>query len=41
MRFDANGFFGSGKCNLYLNNGAGMLASFAQAGRAVQAALVR
>jgi hypothetical protein len=41
VRFDANGFFGAKKCNLYIRNGSGMLASFAQAGRAVQAALVR
>lgn len=33
MRFDANGFFGSNTCNLYIDNGPGMLSSFAAAGK--------
>lgn len=33
IRFDANGVFGSTGCNMYVNNGAGMLDSFAEAGR--------
>jgi beta-mannanase len=40
VRFDANGFFGANKCNMYIRNGGtASLNSFATAGRGVQAAL--
>lgn len=40
VRFDANGFFGAKKCNMYIRNGGtASLNSFASAGKGVQAAL--
>jgi hypothetical protein len=40
IRFDANGFFGSRKCNFYIRNGGtSSLSSFADAGRGVKASL--
>ncbi len=42
VRFDADGFFGSKKCNLYIKNGGNAsLQDFAKAGREVQAGLRR
>ena len=42
IRFDANGYFGSKKCNFYIKNGGnGSLQDFARAGRGVQAGLQR
>ena len=41
VRFDSNGTFRSTKCGFYIKNGYGALPAFAQAGKAVQAGLVR
>jgi beta-mannanase len=39
VRFDAQGYFRSKKCDFFIKNGPGSLDSFAQAGKAVQASL--
>ena len=41
IRFDAQGYFGSRKCNFFIKNGPGSLQSFASAGKAVRANLKR